>query len=166
MWYNVSIKNSTGVNTAMAEFTSEAFDKLFADHYEKLYRLCLVKTRNTHDSEQITLLVFEMLWENRHKLPDRPDWGGWLYKTTENKHLLKCHLLHEATLTPVPTKLQPPPSHPHPASFPQLNIFNTKYISSWASQVVLVVKNPPADAGDVRDTGSIPGLGRFPRRRA
>ena len=69
----------------MAEFTSEAFDKLFADHYEKLYRLCLVKTRNTHDSEQITLLVFEMLWENRHKLPDRPDWGGWLYKTTENK---------------------------------------------------------------------------------
>ena len=29
-----------------------------------------------------------------------------------------------------------------------------------ASQVVLVVKNPPANAGDVRDTGSIPGLGR------
>ena len=23
-------------------------------------------------------------------------------------------------------------------------------------------KNPPANAGDVRDTGSIPGLGRFP----
>ena len=29
-----------------------------------------------------------------------------------------------------------------------------------ASQVVLVVKNPPA--GEVRDTGSIPGLGRSP----
>ena len=26
----------------------------------------------------------------------------------------------------------------------------------------LVVKNPPANAGDVRDTGSIPGLGRSP----
>ena len=26
---------------------------------------------------------------------------------------------------------------------------------------VLVVKNPPANAGDVRDMGSIPGLGRF-----
>ena len=25
-----------------------------------------------------------------------------------------------------------------------------------------VVKNPPANAGDVRDAGSIPGLGRFP----
>ena len=24
------------------------------------------------------------------------------------------------------------------------------------------VKNPPANAGDIRDTGSIPGLGRFP----
>jgi len=25
-----------------------------------------------------------------------------------------------------------------------------------------VVKNPPADAGELRDTGSIPGSGRFP----
>ena len=26
----------------------------------------------------------------------------------------------------------------------------------------LLVKNPPPNAGDVRDTGSIPGLGRSP----
>ena len=31
-----------------------------------------------------------------------------------------------------------------------------------ASQVVPVVKNPPANAGDVRDMGSIPALGRSP----
>ena len=31
-----------------------------------------------------------------------------------------------------------------------------------ASQVVLLVKNPPANAGDVRDAGSIPRLGRSP----
>ena len=31
-----------------------------------------------------------------------------------------------------------------------------------ASQVVLVVKNLPANAGDGRDTGLIPGLGRSP----
>ena len=30
------------------------------------------------------------------------------------------------------------------------------------SQVVLVVKNLPANAGDIRDTGSIPGSGRPP----
>ena len=30
------------------------------------------------------------------------------------------------------------------------------------SQVALVVKNLPANAGDIRDTGSIPGSGRFP----
>ena len=35
-----------------------------------------------------------------------------------------------------------------------------------ASQVVLVVKNPPASAGDVTDMGSIPGLGKMPWRRA
>ena len=31
-----------------------------------------------------------------------------------------------------------------------------------ASQVVLVVKNPPANAGDIRNSGLIPGLGRSP----
>ena len=28
--------------------------------------------------------------------------------------------------------------------------------------MALVVKNPPVDAEDIRDLGSIPGLGRFP----
>ena len=31
---------------------------------------------------------------------------------------------------------------------------------NWASQVALVVKNPYANAGDVRETGLIPGIGR------
>ena len=35
----------------------------------------------------------------------------------------------------------------------------------WASQVVLVVKNPPADAGDARDVHSIPGSGKSPGGR-
>ena len=34
--------------------------------------------------------------------------------------------------------------------------------SSWASRVALVVKSLPADAGDARNLGSIPGLGRSP----
>ena len=29
------------------------------------------------------------------------------------------------------------------------------------SQVALVVKNPPANAGDLRDMGLIPGLGKY-----
>ena len=33
-------------------------------------------------------------------------------------------------------------------------------IQFWASQMVLVVKDPPVNAGDVRDTGLIPGSGR------
>ena len=31
-----------------------------------------------------------------------------------------------------------------------------------ASQVALVIKNPCANAGDIRDVGSVPGSGRFP----
>ena len=36
-----------------------------------------------------------------------------------------------------------------------------KYLgaSKWASLVVQLVKNPSANAGDTRDTGSNPGLG-------
>ena len=36
----------------------------------------------------------------------------------------------------------------------QLNIY------IWSSLGAPVVKNPPANAGDSRDTGSVPGLGR------
>ena len=36
------------------------------------------------------------------------------------------------------------------------------YNDSRASQVVLVVKNPPANSGDIRDEGLIPGSGRSP----
>ena len=39
---------------------------------------------------------------------------------------------------------------------------NANHILSWVSQVMLVVKNLPANAGDIRDPGSIPGLGRSP----
>ena len=38
----------------------------------------------------------------------------------------------------------------------------TSTTSEWASQVVLVVKNLPANAGDVRNMGLIPGSGRSP----
>ena len=33
----------------------------------------------------------------------------------------------------------------------------------WTSQVVLELKNPPANAGEAGDAGSIPGVGRSPR---
>ena len=38
------------------------------------------------------------------------------------------------------------------------------YTLRWPSQVALVIKNPPANAGDEGDVGSIPGSGRPPGR--
>ena len=35
-------------------------------------------------------------------------------------------------------------------------------MSGGLSKVVLVVKTPPANAGDIRNTGSMPGSGRLP----
>ena len=42
------------------------------------------------------------------------------------------------------------------------NIVCYLVIPDTAFQVAQVVKNPPANAGDLRDVGSIPGLGRSP----
>ena len=36
------------------------------------------------------------------------------------------------------------------------------HVKLWASRVALVVKNLPANAGVLRDAGSIPGSGRSP----
>ena len=35
-----------------------------------------------------------------------------------------------------------------------------KKIDKWTSQVVLVVKNPPAHGGSIRNAASVPGLAR------
>ena len=37
------------------------------------------------------------------------------------------------------------------------------HIQKWNIQVVLVVKSLPTNVADIRDVGSIPGLGRSPR---
>ena len=43
-----------------------------------------------------------------------------------------------------------------------LKIYTVHYIYVWASQVAFVVNNPPGNAGDIKDTGLIPGSGRSP----
>ena len=44
-------------------------------------------------------------------------------------------------------------------SYFQFQLMSSTY---GLSQVALVVNNPPASAGDIRDAGLIPGLGRYP----
>ena len=42
--------------------------------------------------------------------------------------------------------------------------YSVRCLRLWASQGVLVVKNLPTSAGDVRDAASIPGSGRSPEK--
>ena len=57
----------------------------------------------------------------------------------------------------------------HPPSLLPSHLFN-KYllttIERWDSQVVLVVKNPPAKAGDIKDCGFETWVGKIPWRTA
>ena len=43
-----------------------------------------------------------------------------------------------------------------------LTMYVPTYLPIWASQVALVVKSLPANAGDIRNTSSISGLRRYP----
>ena len=60
------------------------------------------------------------------------------------------------------TQISLPSSSP-PRPLPVILDFLAPHPSHWASQVVPVVKNPPANAGDIRGAaGLIPGLERSP----
>ena len=51
-------------------------------------------------------------------------------------------------------------------TLPLLLLMSGKIISTtWASQVILVIRNPAANAGDIRDPGLIPGSGKPPGGR-
>ena len=41
-------------------------------------------------------------------------------------------------------------------------VADASYLVYRTSQVALVIKNPPTNAGDIRDVGLIPGLGTSP----
>ena len=58
-------------------------------------------------------------------------------------------------------------AHPKPTEpeLPGVEPHRYFFVSHRASQVVLEVKNLPANAGDIRHTGSIPGSERSPWRR-
>ena len=72
-------------------------------------------------------------------------------------------LAHDSFLSsPIPgllSSLELPPTLIPANTIPNFNLF---YSADWAPWVVLVVKNPAGSAGDIRDLGLIPGLGRSP----
>ena len=51
----------------------------------------------------------------------------------------------------------------HTCLFVNIYVFVCLYVHMYASQVVLVVKNLPSNARDIRDMGLIPGSGRSPQ---
>ena len=58
--------------------------------------------------------------------------------------------------SPIPYLILPPRHHI------TSSVFSVSISLVWTSQVVLVAKNLPANAGDVRDLGWVPGLGTCP----
>ena len=92
---------------------------------------------------------------------------------------LLLYLLHYSSSRRFPQSGPVPPAPRYPSSFPTGRkiiwtfVFTSLIILSlskslnmlviihlWASQVALVVKNSPANAGDTGDAGSIPGFRR------
>ena len=58
------------------------------------------------------------------------------------------------------------PPFPSQRSNPSSTASDSMYLCSRASQMLLVVKNPPANVGDIRDSGFNPWVGKISWRRA
>ena len=69
------------------------------------------------------------------------------------RYLNHLHLRHQTLLAPTPGKVSR-------TGWDQMTALPSAH--HWASQVALVIKNLPANAGDVRDMGLIPGSRRCP----
>ena len=81
----------------------------------------------------LSLVVFKVLWDMPFEMSSWVQWREQLNKLINEKHLEKC-----------------------------LAQIKQSVNLSWGFQVVLVIKNLPASAGDLRDEGSVPESGRSP----
>ena len=88
-----------------------------------------------------------LLWKDPHKIP------CWLLSLTFNSLSSSWCVLNQE----IPSRIQ----------LRQMVgvITGEGLYRKRASQVAQLVKNPPTNAGNTRDRGSIPGSGRFPWRR-
>ena len=112
------------------------------NHYHKVhlkyYRKCFIKRWITHR--------WFSIWNHHHQVHLK------YYKRCFIKSLIQLYLV---LLFVYLCYLLYPCYYPCFICYHFLALF-------WASQVMLMVKNLPANAGDTRDMGSISGSGRFP----
>ena len=124
----------------------------------------------------ISLMGAPPLWLNpvlSALLPDTITLGAWFHhvyfgggmQTFHNiRDVVKHPILHRTIMQPqmlVAIPFSGASSQPRDRTW----VFRIagRFFTIWAtraSQVALVVRNLPANAGNIRDTGSIPGLGR------
>ena len=102
-------------------------------------------------------------------LPRHTMWCDTEYLKVVLTPQLKGSVLQGGNLLQMPTVRNgsrvPPlllPNWPAKQGIPGLRF--VPHVLSGAPQVVLVVKNPPASAEDMRGAGSVPGWGRSPGR--
>ena len=82
--------------------------------------------------------------------------GHYSYPVAKHFHHSQEKPLPHSAVSPIPSHSLP---HQPLICIPSLWVYLP---CCWASQVALVVKNLPANAGDTRDVSPIPGSGRSP----
>ena len=87
-------------------------------------------------------------------------WKGWGRGGLQEQALQRLSCPCPMYLSISGAGIQPPVSRGPPQLEPRGAVVAPPPVR--ASQVVLIVKNPPAKAGDARDAGSIPGSGSSP----
>ena len=117
-----------------------------------------------HCRHQVILKVKVLVAQSRPTLWDPIDYsqqGSSVPEIFQAKHNgVGCQFLLQGIFLTQESNL----GLPHCKQIFFYHLSHHKHIHIWVPQVVLVVENLPANAGELRGAGSIPGLGRIPGR--
>ena len=65
--------------------TAQTFEKLYRDYSKKLFRICLLFTRDEELAAEMIQDIFCSIWERRAEL-DVQEWDAYLYRSAKLKY--------------------------------------------------------------------------------
>jgi RNA polymerase sigma-70 factor (ECF subfamily) len=112
----------------------QKFNKILAEHQQRIYSLALYILRNKQEAEDITQDVFIRLWDNLEQI-EFEHISSWLNTVTRNACIDRLRKRRE--FAPVSDEHQVTQNHQEPAGNLQ-----QQQLSTWLSQAISRLKEP------------------------
>ncbi|RXK83611.1 RNA polymerase sigma factor [Filimonas effusa] len=81
----------------MAEGDANAFQKLFYQHWEKIFSIAVMYTKSEVLAEELVQDIFLKIWLHREKIQDQSNFQGYLFITARNHIYNKLRIKSQET---------------------------------------------------------------------